>query len=124
MTDDNRRDEDEINLLDYWRVLVRRKLFIAIIVVAACIVSIIYSLTLPKLYASTATIFPPQQEGSLGAGIMSQLPGGLGGLAGGFLGMSSPAELWVMILKSQTIKDAIIQRFDLMRVFEAKTMRS
>jgi len=31
MTEDKRTDEDEINLLDYWRVLVKRKLLIGII---------------------------------------------------------------------------------------------
>ena len=35
MTDNERPDEDEINLLDYWRVLVKRKLLIGIIVGAA-----------------------------------------------------------------------------------------
>ena len=72
--------EDEINLLDYWRVLVKRKLLIGIIVGAAFVASIIYSLTLPPIYASTASIFPPQQEGSM-SGIASQLSGGLGALA-------------------------------------------
>lgn len=116
--------EDEINLLDYWRILLKRKLFIAIIVVIAFIGSIIYSLLLPKIYSSTATLLPPQQEGSMGSNILSQLSGGLGGLAGGFLGRSTPSELWLAIIKSQTIKDAIIQRFDLMRVFKASTMDS
>ena len=53
--------DDEINLLDYWRVLVKRKLLIGTIVGAAFVVSIIYSLTLPPIYASTASIL----EGSV-----------------------------------------------------------
>ena len=88
----------------------------------AVIGSIIYSLTLPKIYTSTTTLLPPQQESTMGSGLLSQLSGGLGGLAGGFLGVSAPADLWLAILKSQTIKDAIIQRFDLMKIFEAQNM--
>src|SRR3972149_896202 len=122
MTDNERPDEDEINLLDYWRVLVKRKLLIGIIVGIAIIFSIIYSLILPEIFASTASIFPPQQEGSLASGIAAQLPGGLGSLAGGFLGINTPAGTWLAILKSETIKDAVINRLDLMKVFEAKTM--
>lgn len=114
--------EDEINLLDYWRVLVKRKLLIGIIVGVAFVGSIIYSLTLPPIYASTASIFPPQQESSMASGLASQLSGGLGALAGGFLGVSTPVDQWVAILKSQAIKDAIINRFDLMKVFKANTM--
>lgn len=124
MTDNERIIETEITLLDCGRVLVKRKLFIAIIVMVAFIGSIIYSLFLPKIYSSTASILPPQQEGSLGSNILSQLPGGIGGLAGGLVGMSSPTELWLGILKSRTINDAIIKRFDLISVFKAKTMDS
>ncbi len=122
MTDNEKAAEDEINLLDYWRVLVKRKLLIGIIVGVAFVGSIIYSLTLPPIYASTASIFPPQQESPMAAGLASQLPGGLGALAGGFLGVSAPVDQWLAILKSEAIKDAIIQRFDLTRPFKAKTM--
>ena len=122
-TNNDKIEEDEINLLDYWRVLVKRKLIIGLIVVAAIIGSVIYALMLPPIYASTASILPPQQEGGGGAaGIISQLSGGLGGLAGSFLGGQTPAGQWMAILKSRTIKDTIIQRFGLMKIFEAKTM--
>ncbi len=121
MTDNERPNEDEINLLDYWRVLVKRKLLIGIIVGIAIVGSIIYSLTLPPIYASTASIFPPQQEGGM-AGIASQLPGGLGVLAGGFLGVSTPVDQWMAILKSEAVKDAIINRFDLKKVLKSLTM--
>lgn len=114
--------EDEINLLDYWRVLVNHKGLIGLIVTVAIVTSIIYSLLLPKIYAAKTSILPPQQEGSSSLGIISQLPSGLGGLAGGFLGAKSPADLWVGILKSQTVMDAIVNRFDLMKSFETKTL--
>jgi len=52
----------------------------------------------------------------------SQLSGGLGALAGGFLGVSAPVDQWMAILKSETIKDAIIKRFDLIKVFNVNTM--
>ncbi|MBI3610053.1 MAG: lipopolysaccharide biosynthesis protein [Nitrospirae bacterium] len=109
--------DDEINLLDYWKVLVKRRKMIGQIVAAAFIMSVIVSLLLPKIYASTASILPPQQEGSFSSAMVSQLPGGSGG---GFLGMKSPADLWVGILKSGTVRDAIIARFDLMKIFKVK----
>lgn len=111
--------DNEINLLDCWRVLVKHKWIIGIIIVCAFVASIIVSLSSPKIYASKTSILPPQ-EGS--SSIISQLPGGLGGLAGGLLGTKSTADLWVGILKSQTVMDAIGNRFDLLKVFEAKTL--
>ena len=66
---------DEINLLNYWRVIVKRKVLIGGIVFIAIVASVIYSLILPKVYASTASIFPPQQEGSIASDLASQLAG-------------------------------------------------
>ncbi|MBI5747020.1 MAG: lipopolysaccharide biosynthesis protein [Nitrospirae bacterium] len=119
---EERIEDDEINLLDYWKVLVKRKLLIGVIVGVAFVASIVYSLILPKIYVSTATIFPPQQESSPAAGIISQLPGGLGGLVGGLMGSS--ADLWIAILNSETIREPIINRFELMKVFETKSVES
>jgi len=115
-------DEDEINLLDYWRVIHKRRKLIGAIVGATFIISIIVSLILPKKYTATASVLPPVQDNSMASTIMSRLPGGLGGLASSFLGVSTPVDVWMAILKSQTIKDAIIKRFDLMKVFEVDTM--
>ena len=98
-------EEDEINLLDYWRVIVKRKVLIGGIVFIAIVASVIYSLLLPPIYSSTASILPPQQEGSMASGIMSQLGRGLSSLADGFLGISTPVDQWLAILKSEVIKD-------------------
>lgn len=114
---------DTINLLDSWRVLVKRRKLIVLTVGFALIVSIGLSLILPTIYASTTSILPPQQESSLGMGMAaSQLAGGLGGLTGSFLGLKSPADLWVGILKSRTIFDAVITRFDLVKSLETATL--
>jgi uncharacterized protein involved in exopolysaccharide biosynthesis len=118
------RSETEINVIDLWRILVKRKKLIGLIVGAAAITSVVVSLLLPKIYAATTSILPPQQESSMGMpGIAaSQFAGGIGGLAGGFLGLKSPADLWVGILKSQTVRDGIISRFDLMNTLKASTI--
>ncbi|HLF86002.1 MAG TPA: GNVR domain-containing protein [Nitrospiria bacterium] len=114
--------DDEINFLDYWRVVVKYKTLIAIIVSFAIVISIVYSLLLPNIYASTASILPPQPESPGIGSQLSQLSGGLGGMAGGFLGIKSPADLWVGILKSETVQDAIITKFNLIDLYKAKTM--
>lgn len=114
-------DEDEINLLDYWRVLMKRKGLLIFIIGTAAIASVIISLRLPNIYASTTTLLPPQDNAAGSALLASGLPVGLGGIASGFLGTTSPSDLWVGILKSRTIRDAIVTRFHLKEVFEAET---
>ncbi len=116
--------EDEINLLDYWRVLIKHKKLIGAIVGAAIVISVIYSLLLPKVYSSTAKIFAPQQDNSLSAGILAQLPGGLSGLASGMLSGGTPADIWVAVLESQTLKGAIVEKYDLRNRYEAKTIEA
>lgn len=103
----------DINLIEYWRVLVKHRKMIGYGVSAVFVVSVIVSLLLPKTYISTARILPPQQDSGVSSLVAAQLPGSLGGIAAGFLGLQSPADLWVGILNSQNVKDAIIKRFDL-----------
>ena len=63
---------------------------------------------------------PPQQDSGMASAMLSSLPGGLESLAGGFLGMKSPADLWVGILNSQSVRDAIIERFKLKEFYGEK----
>jgi capsule polysaccharide export protein KpsE/RkpR len=114
-------DEDEINLLDYWRVLMKRKRLLALIIGTAAIASVIISLLLPKIYASTTSLLPPEDSAG-GMGLLSSLPSGMSGLAGGLLGKGSPGDLWVGILESQTIRDEIISRFNLREFYQAGTI--
>lgn len=117
------RGDDDTILMDYWRILMRWRKLIGCIVVISFIGSLIISLLLPKIYASTTSLLPPQQEGTLQSGMAAaQFAGTLGVLGGGFLGMKSPADLWIGILKSETIRDAVIVRFNLVEVFGVKTL--
>lgn len=118
-------DADEINLFELWQVLVKRKRLIGFIVGSAAMVSLIISLLLPKIYAATTSVLPPQQDTmGMSMGLQQAAGGGagLGGLAGGLLGMKTPMDLWVGILKSNAIRDAIINRFDLKKLFDVETI--
>ncbi len=124
-------NDDEINLLDYWRVLVKRKTLLVSIVGAAILGSVFISLMLPKIYAASASLLPPQDSAGGASLISSRLPGGLGGLVGGALGLKSPIDLWVGILKSRTVHAEIVSEFNLKEVYEVpndetaiKTLRS
>ncbi|MHB8174612.1 MAG: GumC family protein, partial [Nitrospirota bacterium] len=111
--------EDEINLVDYWKVLVRRRRLIAYIVAFAFVISCIVSLILPKEYDAKASILPPQNNNPS----VAKIAGAAGMSVGGsFLSnmFSFSSDVWVGILKSQTVSDAIIDRFNLRSVYGCK----
>ncbi len=115
--------EDTINLLDYWRVLVRYRRLIVLTTGAAFVLSVIVSLLLPRIYAATSSILPPAKETLFDSGILSRFAASSGGLAADFLGQGVGTNaLWVGILKSQTVRDAVIDRFDLKELYGAKTI--
>ena len=114
--------DDEINLLDLLQVILNRKKMIFLITVCAILLSVIVSLLLPKKYTATARILPPQESGSGISGLLSQAGGMLGGLAGSFISGKSTSDLYVGILKSRTVADALIDKFDLKNLYEQKYM--
>lgn len=113
-------EEDEINLLELLLVLVKRKRLIVGMTLAAALISIVYSLTLPNIYTATAKILPPQKETGGGlAAALGQL-GGLAGMAGLAGGLSGGSDLYLGILKSRSVTDAVIQKLNLQTEFKTK----
>jgi len=103
-----------ILLLTKWR-----KIFIINFIIVA-VLSLFVSFLLPNWYKSTAVVLPPEGS-SMGSGfasLLSNLPmGGLG------LGGSSGSELTYMaILKSESLKRDVINKFDLQNFYETKTI--
>jgi tyrosine-protein kinase Etk/Wzc len=101
-------------------VLAKRKSFIFKFVGVAVILSIITVLLLPKTYTAKTKIMPPQQNQSMGAmAALSQL-GPLAALAGQGMGLRSPSDLYVALLRSDTVAYGLIDRFSLMSVYGQK----
>jgi len=115
-------EEDEINLLDYLRVIWRRRWLILVLAVAVMLGTIVYSLRLPNIYQATAIITPVSaKEGGGGSGgTMSSLAmqfGGLAGIAGISLPGASSVNEIVNLLKSNILKEKIIRRYQLLPIF-------
>lgn len=113
--------ENEISLLDLAVVMAKHKRLILGLPLAAGIVAVVVSLLMPNIYTGTVKMLPPQQGQSSAAAMLSQVAGGaLAGLAGGTLGLKNPSDLYVGMLKSRTISDAIIERFKLKERYESE----
>lgn len=106
-------------------LLGRRRRLVVGLPAAASLVALLVSLLLPRWYDGTTRILPPQQSQGGAAALLGQLGGlgGLGGLAGavgGGLGLKSPADLYIGMLKSDTVADALIARFGLQAAYDEK----
>jgi tyrosine-protein kinase Etk/Wzc len=112
---------DEIGLIDLLIVITKHKRMIAGVALASAAVAIIVSLFLPNIYTGTARLLPPEQRQSTAAMLLGQL-GGLATLAGGPLGVKNPNDLYVGMLRSRTVADNIIARFELQKLYEEDTM--
>jgi tyrosine-protein kinase Etk/Wzc len=116
------KDEEGISLLDVLIVLAERKRLIFSITAIFVILAIVISLLLPLTYTATVTLLPPQQNSSLGAAMVSQLGnlGGMAALAGNSLGLKSPNDMFVGMLKSRTVEDAMVSHFELMKEYHKR----
>lgn len=115
----------ESSFLDLAVLLLRRKSFLLKFSFGAALLGLVLSLLIPVQYTAEAILVPPQQNQSLGSMLLSQASGNLGALgslASGSLGIKSQADMYVAMLKSRTVEDAVIQRFDLMKVYREKRM--
>lgn len=113
--------EDEINLMDLLLVIARHNRFIIKLTLSVAVLAVIYALLQPNIYTARTVIMPPQQGSSSAGALLGQL-GGLAGMAGGAMGVKNPSDLYMGMLKSSSVQDALIKRFKLMELYEAKTM--
>jgi uncharacterized protein involved in exopolysaccharide biosynthesis len=117
-----RYDDEEVNLLDYWRVVRKHLRLIVALYAIAVLATMGYSLWLPKIYESTATILAPDERGIRGLGLAAALA--TSGVTQAVPGLSMPSltpqrDMFVSVLKSRTMAQDVVQRFDLQTRYEA-----
>ncbi len=120
------KDEDEISILDVLIVIAERKRRVFAITIGFAILAALVSLILPVHYTAEATILPPQQGNTMTSILTSELSnmgggsgGGMAALAGGALGIKDQNDTYVAMLKSESVEDAMVQRYGLMKEYHA-----
>jgi len=108
-----------IDLLELLLVLTREKKLVLQVTAAAALAAVIVSLIWPKMYTATTTILPPQQNQSVLSSMLGQLAGNQT-LDLRDLGVKSPGDVFVAMLKSRTVEDELVNRFDLRKVYDVK----
>lgn len=106
--------DDEINLLDLWRVIWKRKILISLMVLTSVFAAGLYSLSMKDIFSSTVVITPiSSKEGGGGLSALAQQFGGLPGIS--LPGSSSSSEI-VNLLKSNILREKLIKRYNLLPV--------
>jgi len=112
--DSELEDEPLVSLTDVLTWLGDHKAFIAAFTAAAAVISLIVAFLLPVYYTARTSFLAPvsqQQGGASSAAALAAL-GSIGGLAGGFA-PKTPDDLYVALLKSDSVQRALADRFDL-----------
>lgn len=121
---------DQISVIDLLIVVAERKRMIFLVTLAFAVIALVVSLLLPVRYKATVILLPPQQGSSMGMALASELGsvGGIGAIAGGSSGLSALAgsalgigntnDMYVAMLRSKTVEDAMVQHYGLMQEYQ------
>ena len=116
-------DRERTNWVHNASVLWRHRRFILRSTLVGALVSLPVVFLIPKRYESTARIMPPESSGS-SAALFAALAGrgggelgSLGSIAASLLGVRTTGPLFVDLLRSATVSDALIERFQLQQAY-------
>ncbi len=113
-------DDEEISLLDLLQTVVDNLRLLVLGPFAVCIAALVFSLLITPTYTAKTQFLPPQQQQSAAASMLASLSS-LGGLAGAVGGIKNPADQFIAYMKSVSLQDKLIERFELLDRYEAKT---
>lgn len=113
-------DKGKSHFLDPLVTLAKHKVLVVAFPLVIAAIAAVISLILPATYTADVKVVPPQNASS-STGILNQL-GPLASAAanGKDLSLHGPSDMYVAMLHSRTIADALIKRFSLMSVYKAK----
>ncbi|MFN0158926.1 MAG: GumC family protein [Bacteroidota bacterium] len=108
------------SFLEFLSVVSKHRKFISRFVLLTTVVTTVVMLLMPKWYKSTASVFPAEKADLFGAldGVSSLVKSFSPSRALSSLTGSSETDKYLAILKSATVLNAVIQKFDLVKVYD------
>jgi uncharacterized protein involved in exopolysaccharide biosynthesis len=113
--------ERTIDISVLWNRMWTHRLPIAIFVLVATIATGIVAFMLPNWYQATASLLPPTEEDS-GFGIARLLRGvAVPGIR--IPTQATPADVFIAVLDSRRLREDVVRRHDLLKVYKVKFMQ-
>ena len=114
---------EKVGFWDYLALLVKWRRLIVSNFVVICVIALILSFILPKWYKAETMLFPPSEQPAAAFGLASVL-GDIPFTEIGLPGVSSPTEIFIGILQSRTVAEAIVKKWELQQVYRKKRLGS
>jgi tyrosine-protein kinase Etk/Wzc len=111
-----------LGALDFLLLLVRQKRLIICMTLAGAIIAGAYSFRLKDTYTATAVIALPPQQRSTIANLVGQFSSVGNAIGGGTELLKNPSELYIALLSSRTVADAIIPEFNLQQIYRTRSL--
>src|ERR1700761_1018862 len=104
----------EFDVLDVALIFAARKYTILLASVVGFILGLVLVLNVAPSYTAKTVILPPQQDQSSASALMGQFGAlaSMSGLGASSLGLKNPVDLYIGILGSETVAEALVKRFD------------
>lgn len=112
-------EDDEISLLDLLQTVVDNLRLLVLGSLSVGVLALLISFLIPPTYTAKTQFLPPQQQQSSASALIQSL-GSMGGLAAAASGIKNPADQYVAFLKTQSIQDAMLERFKLQERYDSK----
>lgn len=91
---------------------------------AGLVAGALIALLIPSRFESTVQLMPPDSQSNSGIAMLAALAAksgsGVGAIAGDVLGIKSSGSLFMGILRSRTVGDRLVDRFELKKVYRNK----
>lgn len=122
-TEEERRQRRERSIAKL-RLLWDRRSVLARISAVGLVIAALIAFLIPNRYTSTTRLMPPDQGSENGMAMLAALAGkagsALGGLGAQLLGLKTTGDLFIGILRSRTVQDDLISKFDLRKSYGDK----
>jgi uncharacterized protein involved in exopolysaccharide biosynthesis len=112
--------DDEVSLLDLLQTIVNNLRLLVFGPLAVGVLAMGVCFAVPPTYTAKTQFLPPQQQQSAAASMLATL-GSLGGLAGAVGGIKNPADQFLAYMRSVSLQEALVDRFQLQERYDTKT---
>ena len=111
-----------VSVVRYARSIWERRRTVLSIMAIGILLSLLNAILKPNFYTSSTSFMPPGNTSSFGS-LMSMISNNpTSSISDEMLGLGTSGDLFVAILKSRNVQDALVTRFRLLQYFKAGTM--
>jgi uncharacterized protein involved in exopolysaccharide biosynthesis len=124
ITTDTTTELTAARLIARARLLWRHRVLLARALAVGLLAGVLVAWLIPSEYQSTVQLMPPDNPTNGGLQMLAALAGksagAMGSIAGDALGVKSAGSLFIGILRSRTVEDRLVDRFQLKKIYRVR----